>query len=58
MNVGVRKKARIPSFWFGQFDAEYFEDMMSVNNCFCCVVFFKEILVEMSEGYLRRGLPF
>lgn len=39
MNVGVRKKAKIPSFWFGQFDAECFEDMMSVNNfvLLCCV---------------------
>lgn len=31
MNVGVRKKTRSPSFWFGQFDAECLE-IMSVDN--------------------------
>lgn len=46
MNVGVRKKARIPSFWFGQFDAEYFEDIMSVNNCFVVLCFLKKYLLK------------
>lgn len=31
MNVGVRKKTRSPSFWFGQFDAVCLE-IMSVDN--------------------------
>lgn len=31
-SVRVRKTARIPNFWVGQFDVECLEKVMSVNN--------------------------